>query len=75
MKAEEGEAFLRENGCDATADELGEFIELKMAADTPMEVGTDDLQEMIGGSILTDTVGCTKRDSCGCSNTCNEACC
>ena len=75
MRAGDAESFLREHGCDATADDLGEFIGLKVAEEGPMELDMDKLAEIAGGSHITQTVACSDGDSCECSDTCIEDCC
>ena len=75
IKANDAAAFMAANDCDATQEQLNEFIGLKMAEDGPMELGMDKLAEIAGGSHITETVYCSAGDSCDCSDTCIEDCC
>lgn len=77
MKADAIEDFLRQHDCDATAEEIGEFLESKAAEDSPLELSMDELAEVAGGTESALTFKCTetKADSCGCSNTCIKKCC
>ena len=50
MKAGKLEDFLKEHGCEATAEEVKEFIETKAAEDTPIELSEDELKQVAAGS-------------------------
>ena len=51
MKTTDIESFLKQNGCDATAEELAEFLAQKSASeDTPIELSDDALEAVAGGS-------------------------
>ena len=45
--------FLKANGCDATADELKEFVAGKAAQDKPIELGEEELEHVAGGFTNT----------------------
>ena len=75
MKANKLEEFLRAHGCDATAEEVQEFIETKAAADAPIELSDEELKYVAGGSFV-DSVECShKGNTCNCSNSCIRDCC
>ena len=75
MKADKIEDFLRANDCEATAEEVREYIETKAAEDTPIELSEDELKQVAAGSgIHSETCYCTGK-TCGCSNTCIRDCC
>jgi predicted house-cleaning noncanonical NTP pyrophosphatase (MazG superfamily) len=74
MKAGKLEDFLKAHDCEATEEEVREFIETKAADDTPLELSVDELERIAGGTIPTDTCCCT-HDTCGCSDTCIRDCC
>ena len=67
--------FLRAHDCEATEDEVGEFMEAKEAEDAPLELSDNELKRVAGGSFV-DSVECShKGDTCNCSNTCIRDCC
>lgn len=75
MKANKLGDFLKEHDCEATEEEVKEFIEAKAAADAPIELSEDELRDVAAGSgIHSDTCRCT-RPTCGCSDTCIRDCC
>ena len=75
MKAGELEDFLKERGCEATEEEVKEFVETKAASDAPIELSDDELKHVAAGSgIHSETCYCTGK-TCGCSNTCIRDCC
>ena len=75
MKAGKLEDFLKAHDCEATAEEIQEFIETKAAEDAPIELSEDELKRVAGGSFV-DSVECShKGDTCNCSNTCIRDCC
>ena len=75
MKANKLEDFLKTHDCEATAEEVKEFIETKAGEDTPIELSDSDVKHIVGGSgIHSDTCRCTG-NTCGCSNTCIRDCC
>lgn len=75
MKAGKLEDFLKEHGCEATEEEVKEFVETKAASDAPIELSDDELKHVAAGSgIHSETCYCTGK-TCGCSNTCIRDCC
>lgn len=75
MKANKLEDFLKAHGCEATAEEVQEFVEAKAAEDTPIELSDNELKAVAGGSFV-DSVECShKGNTCNCSNTCIRDCC
>ncbi len=62
--------FLKANDCDATYDELKEFVAEKAAQDRPIELSEDELKKVAGaggGPELTYTYKWTDVCSgCGC---------
>ena len=75
MKAGKLEDFLKEHGCEATEEEVKEFVEAKAASDAPIELSDDELKHVAAGSgIHSETCYCTGK-TCGCSNTCIRDCC
>ena len=70
LKATSVEDFLKQNGCDATVEELAEFLEAKAASeDAPMELSEDVLAAVAGGTGMTidDQPGTSN-----CSDDCTE---
>ena len=64
------EDFMRQNECEASAEELAEFLEAKAASeDAPMELSEDVLAEVAGGTGMTidDQPGTSN-----CSDDCTE---
>ncbi len=75
MKANKLEDFLKAHDCEATVEEVAEFIEAKAVADAPIELSDDELKHVAAASgIHSDTCRCTG-NTCGCSNTCIRDCC
>lgn len=75
MKAGKLEDFLKEHGCEATEEEVKEFVETKAASDAPIELSDDELKHVAAGSgIHSETCYCTG-NTCNCSNTCIRDCC
>lgn len=67
--------FLKENGCDASQEEVQEFLEEKTTKDEPLELSKEQLKEVAGGTFWSSSYCCTKHDTCECSNTCIRDCC
>ena len=65
VKAGKVTEFLKANGCDATLDELKEFVAEKVNKDKPVELSEDELEMVAGG----------RRLSSDCSRTCTECAC
>ena len=75
MKANKLKDFLKAHDCEATREEIQEFIDAKAAEDTPIELSDDELKYVAGGSFV-DSVECShKGNTCNCSNTCIRDCC
>ena len=75
MKADGLEDFLKAHGCEATKEEVKEFVETKAAGDDPIELSDDELRHVAAGSVIhSETCYCTC-DTCGCSDTCIRDCC
>ncbi len=75
MKADKLEDFLKAHGCEATREEVQEFIDAKAAEDAPIELSDDELKYVAGGSFV-DSVECShKSNTCNCSNSCIRDCC
>ena len=60
--------FLKAHGCDATADELKEFVAEKAAQDRKLKLSDEELDTAAGGTNISmncipDTALCT---GCGC---------
>jgi predicted ribosomally synthesized peptide with nif11-like leader len=64
VKAGKVTEFLKANGCDATADELKEFVVVKAAQDKPMrEISEEELEHVAGGGGF-DSATCTCNTDC-----------
>ena len=75
MKANKLEDFLKAHDCEATVEEVQEFVETKAAANAPIELSDDQLKYVAGGSCV-DSVECShKGNTCNCSNSCIRDCC
>ena len=75
MKAGKLGDYLKAHGCEATEEEIQEFIEAKAAEDAPIELSEDEVKHVVGGSMIhSETCYCTG-NTCGCSNTCIRDCC
>lgn len=75
MKADKLGDFLKAHDCEATAEEVQEFVETKAAEDAPIELDDDELKAIAGGSFI-DSVECShKGNTCNCSNSCIRDCC
>lgn len=74
LKQNKHEDFLKAQDCEATAEEVEEFIETKATEDTSIELSDDELRQIAGGSFV-DSVECShKGNTCNCSNTCIRDC-
>ena len=75
MKANKLEDFLRAHDCEATEEEIKEFLETKASEDTPIELSDEQLKDIAGGTFV-DSVECShKGNTCNCSNACIRDCC
>ena len=75
MKANKLEDFLKEHDCEATEEEIEEFIQTKASEDTPIELSDEELKRVAGGTFVDSTVCCYNDDTCDCSSTCIRDCC
>ena len=67
--------FLRERGCEVTAGELVEFLAHAAGHGEPLELSDDDLMDVAGGTMMTDTAYCTEgKSTCGCTFSCMRNC-
>ena len=73
MKSGKAVDFLREHGCDVTAEELEEFLGCKAEQLESLELSDSELKGIAGGTLVTDIS--SLGDTCGCSNTCIRDCC
>ena len=75
MKTGKLEDFLKAHDCEASVEEVKEFIEMRAAEDTPIELSESELKQVAAGSgIHSETCYCTGK-TCGCSDTCIRDCC
>ena len=74
MRADKLGDFLKAHGCEATEEEIREFVETKAAKDVPIELSEDELEHVAGGTFATQTCGCTGK-TYECSDTCIRDCC
>ena len=65
------EDFLREHGCEATSEELREFLEGTVSENGPIELSADQLAQVAGGTSYY----CGVVHSYDCSDTCIRVCC
>ena len=63
VKAEKVTEFLKANGCDATFDELKEFVAEKTTQDKPIELDDEEL-DMVAGGTAYPTIGCPPTMGC-----------
>ena len=63
--------FLRVHGCEATSEELREFLEGTARENDPIELSTDVLDAVAGGTSYY----CGGVHSYDCSDTCVRNCC
>ncbi len=52
VKAEKVTDFLKAHDCDATFDELKEFVAEKAAQDSKLELSEDELEKVAGGQFI-----------------------
>ena len=65
VKAGKVTEFLKAHDCDATVEELKEFVAEKAAKDRPIELSEDELEMVAGGYSLSNF----------CSTACTECVC
>lgn len=65
VKADKVTDFLKANGCDATAEELKEFVAEKVkSGKTLKELSESELDNVAGGDIGLFTDGCNSEGCC-----------
>ena len=69
------EDFLREHGCEATSEELREFLEGTTRENDPLELSTDVLDAVAGGTSYYCGEPCSRGETSECSDTCIRDCC
>lgn len=69
------EDFLKEHGCEATREEVLEFLEGKARANDPMELSADELAKVAGGTSYYCGEPCSRGETSDCSDTCIRDCC
>ena len=75
MREGVAEDFLREHGCEATSEELYEFLESKVGESGPLELSSDELAKVAGGTSYYCGEPCSRGDTSDCSDTCIRDCC
>jgi len=75
----EAESFLSEHDCEATSEELREFIETKAKESDPTELSSAELAAIAGGETFGTSYycgePCSRGDTSECSDTCIRDCC
>ena len=74
MKANKLDDFLKAYDCEATEEEVQEFLETKVASHTLTGLDDDQLKSVAGGTHPA-TFACSVNNSCACSDTCMADCC
>ena len=69
------EDFLREHGCEATSEELREFLEGMARENDPIELSSDVLDAVAGGTSYYCGEPCSRGETSECSDTCIRDCC
>ena len=75
MREGVAEDFLRGHGCEATSEELREFLEGKVREGGPLELSADELKKVAGGTSYYCGEPCSRGDTSDCSDTCIRDCC
>ena len=75
MRESTAENFLREHGCEATLEELREFLEGKAKESGPLELSADELAGVAGGTSYYCGEPCSRGETSDCSDTCIRDCC
>ena len=70
-----GYHILRGHGCEATSEELSEFLEGKVRESGPLELSADELAKVAGGTSYYCGEPCSRGDTSDCSDTCIRDCC
>ena len=69
------EDFLRGHGCEATTEELLEFLESKVKESGPLELSMNELAAVAGGTSYYCGEPCSRGETSECSDTCIRDCC
>ena len=69
------EDFLKGHGCEATSEELREFLESKVRESGPLELSMDELAQVAGGTSYYCGEPCSRGETSDCSDTCIRDCC
>ena len=69
------EDFLKEHGCEATSEELREFLEGTVSENGPIELSADQLAQVAGGTSYYCGEPCSRGETSECSDTCIRDCC
>ena len=64
VKAGKVTEFLKAHDCDATVEELKEFVAEKAAKDRPIELSEDELEKVAGGITEIATAYCVPSSPC-----------
>ena len=75
MREDAAEDFLREHGCEATTEELHEFLENKVRETGPLELSADEVAKIAGGTSYYCGEPCSRGETSDCSDTCIRDCC
>lgn len=75
MREGVAEDFLREHDCEATLEELLEFLEGKASENDPLELSAAELAAVAGGTSYYCGEPCSRDDASDCSDTCIRDCC
>ena len=75
MREGVAEGFLRGHGCEATSEELREFLEGKVREGGPLDLSADELAAVAGGTSYYCGEPCSRGDTSDCSDTCIRDCC
>ena len=68
--------FLRQHDCEATSEELQEFLEGQVARESgSMDLSVEELADVAGGTSYYCGEGGSQGHTCECSDTCIEDCC
>lgn len=76
MKAGAAVDFLKQHDCEATSEELQEFLEGKVAKESEaMDLSVEELEDVAGGTSYYCGHGGSMGHTCECSDTCIRDCC
>ena len=76
MREGVAEDFLRKHDCEATSEEIREFLEGRVAKESsPLDLSEDNLKGVAGGTSYYCGEGGSTGHTCECSDTCIRDCC